>query len=211
VLLVGLTGGIGAGKSVVARLLEERGAVLIDADVIAREVVEPGKPAWSKVIEHFGRDVLIKGSRINRQKLADIVFADRKRLALLNAITHPEIMRVVAERLETLRLAETADMIESQIVVIDAPLLVEAGGASSVDYIVVVTASDEARVRRLVQQRTMSEKDARARIKAQGSTEEKIRMADWLITNEGTLADLEAQVGALWERLRDRTATHADD
>jgi dephospho-CoA kinase len=199
-----LTGGIGAGKSVVARLLEERGAVLIDADQIAREVVEPGTRAWSKIIEHFGRDVLTKGSRINRQKLADIVFADAKKLALLNEITHPEIMRVFAERLETIRLAELGDYVEPPVVVLDAPLLIEAGGRENVDYLVVVSATDDVRIKRLTTLRGMREADARARIAAQTPPEKKARMADWLITNEGSLNDLEGQVDALWERLRGR-------
>jgi dephospho-CoA kinase len=202
-----LTGGIGAGKSVVARLLEERGAVLIDADQIARDVVEPGSRAWSRIIEHFGRDVLTKGSRINRQKLADIVFADAKRLALLNEITHPEIMRVFAERLETIRLAELADYIEAPVVVLDAPLLIEAGGRENVDYLVVVTATDDERVKRLVNLRSMSSGDARARIAAQTPSDEKARLADWLITNQGSLNDLEKQVDALWERLRGRAGS----
>ena len=194
-LLVGLTGGIASGKSTVAQMLVARGAVLIDADEIARAVVEPGTPAWSKIVEHFGPDVLFADKRVDRARLGEIVFNDRAKLALLNEITHPEVMRRIADRLEELKESD-------HIVVVDVPLLAEVGATSMFDLVVVVTASEDAQVERMRRTRGMDENAARARIAAQLSSTEKSAIADVLIDNDGTPDELATEVERLWELLQ---------
>ncbi|MBI4729333.1 MAG: dephospho-CoA kinase [Acidobacteria bacterium] len=198
-LLVGLTGGIGSGKSTVARLLAARGAVVIDADEIARRVVAPGEPAWSKLVERFGREILRADSTVDRPKLASVVFGDPAKLAALNEITHPPVIAEIAARLETLRAS-------AEIVVLDVPLLVEVGGASTADLVVVVTASEETRIERLAADRGMSAEEIRARMRAQASAEERAAAADWLIANDGTQEQLASQVDRLWLALEARRA-----
>jgi dephospho-CoA kinase len=186
-----LTGGIASGKSTVARSLVSRGAILVDADEIAREVVEPGTPAWSKIVEHFGPGVLLGDRRIDRPKLAEIVFADRAKLALLNEITHPEVMRRIADRLEELK--ET-----DNIVIVDVPLLAEVGARDMFDMIVVVDSKQDAQVERMRAMRGMDDEAARARIAAQAVSEDRAAIADWLIENEGSLEQLEHETDRLW-------------
>ena len=193
VLRVGLTGGIGAGKSEVSSLLRERGAVIIDADLIAREVVEPGTPGLAAVVAEFGEDVLLPDGALDREKVGSIVFADRDRLAALNAIVHP----LVGERMQELVDAAPADA----IVVYDVPLLAENGLAEMYEVVVVVDAPVEIQLDRLTSRRGMTEQDARARIAAQASREERRAVATHVIDNSGSLDDLKAQVDVLWEDL----------
>lgn len=197
-LKVGLTGGIGAGKSAVSALLAERGAVVIDADKIAREVVEPGTPGLAAVVAEFGEDVLLPSGGLDREKVGRIVFNDPDRLAALNAIVHP----LVGERMQELMDAAPDDA----VVVYDVPLLVENGLASMYDEVVVVDAPEEVQVERLVEHRGMTEEDARARMANQASREERRAVATHVIDNSGTLDDLKAQVDALWETLTERAA-----
>ncbi|TYK47775.1 dephospho-CoA kinase [Actinomadura decatromicini] len=192
-LKVGLTGGIGSGKSEVSALLRARGAVVVDADRIAREVVEPGTPGLAAVVAEFGEDVLLPSGGLDREKVGRIVFADPERLAALNAIVHP----LVGERTEELMAAAPADA----VVVYDVPLLAENGLASMYDEVVVVDAPEEARLDRLVARRGMTEEDARARMANQASPEERRAVATRVIDNSGTLDDLKKQVDALWEYL----------
>ncbi|MFC4051572.1 dephospho-CoA kinase [Actinomadura syzygii] len=192
-LKVGLTGGIGSGKSEVSALLRARGAVVIDADRIAREVVEPGTPGLAAVVAEFGEDVLLPSGGLDRERLGRIVFADPERLAALNAIVHP----LVGERTEELMAAAPA----GAVVVYDVPLLAENGLASMYDEVVVVDAPEEVRLDRLVARRGMTEEDARARMANQASPEERRAVATRLIDNSGTLDDLKKQVDALWESL----------
>jgi dephospho-CoA kinase len=199
VLLVGLTGGIASGKSTVAKLLAERGAAVVDADEIARMVVEPGTAAWSKIVEHFGREVLLPDQRINRPLLGRIVFDDEAKRALLNEIVHPHVMRVIADRLEEMRGTDG-------IVVCDVPLLVEVGSSDMFDILVVVTSDVETQLERLLAQRGMERPDAEARINAQASTEEKVAIADFVISNNGDMAALKAQVADLWAKLTEQKA-----
>lgn len=198
-LLVGLTGGIASGKSTVARLLAERGAAVVDADEIARMVVEPGTEAWSKIVEHFGVEVLLPDQRINRPLLGRIVFEDPTRRALLNEIVHPPVMRVMADRLEELRGTDG-------VVVCDVPLLVEVGSSEMFDAVVVVTSGVETQIERLRAQRGLARPDAEARIHAQAATEDKVAVADHVISNDGDMAALEAQVNDLWAKLTDQKA-----
>lgn len=199
-LLVGLTGGIASGKSTVVRMFAERGAAVVDADEIARMVVEPGTQAWSKIVEHFGKAVLLPDQRINRSLLGQIVFDDPVKRALLNEIVHPEVMRVMADRLEELRDTDG-------VVVCDVPLLVEVGSATMFDVVVVVVTSDvETQIERLSMQRGMDRGDAEARIKAQAATEDKVAVADYVIANDRDMADLEAQVADVWTKLTEQKA-----
>ncbi|NUW39735.1 dephospho-CoA kinase [Nonomuraea rhodomycinica] len=197
-LKIGLTGGIGSGKSEVSRRLAARGAVVIDADKIAREVVEPGTPGLARVVAVFGDEVLRADGSLDREKLGSIVFSDPERLAALNAIVHP----LVGERVAELQ-GQAAD---DAIVVYDVPLLAENKLAPMYDVVIVVDASDETRVARLAEHRGMAESDARARIAAQATREERLAVAHIVIDNEGTLDALEARVGEVWDELLRRAA-----
>jgi dephospho-CoA kinase len=197
VLLVGLTGGIGSGKSTVARMLEERGAVVFDADLLAREAVEPGTPGHTAVIERFGADVLAPGGELDREALASIVFADPSARRDLEQIVHPEVRRLFAEGSEAYRDTD-------RIVVFSAPLLVESGMHTAFEILVVVSATVATQIERLMRQRGMSEAAIRARIDAQASLEDKAAVADFLVDNGGTLAELESQVERLWHDLSAR-------
>ena len=196
-LLVGLTGGIGSGKSTVARMLEKRGAVVFDADVLAREVVEPGTPGHAAVIERFGANVLAPGGELDREALASIVFADPAARRDLEAIVHPEVRRRFAEGSEDYQDTD-------RIVVFSAPLLVETGMHSAFDVLVVVSASTDTQIDRLMRDRGMSQEAVRSRIAAQASPEARAEVADVLVDNGGTLEELEQQVDRLWSDLSAR-------
>ncbi|HEY3213263.1 MAG TPA: dephospho-CoA kinase [Actinomycetota bacterium] len=196
-LLVGLTGGIGSGKSTVARLLEKRGAVVFDADLLAREAVEPGTPGHAAVIERFGADVLAPGGELDREALASIVFADPAARRDLEQIVHPEVRRLFAEGSEAYRDTD-------RVVVFSAPLLVETGMHTAFEILVVVSATVATQIRRLMRQRGMSEPSIRARIDAQAPLEDKAAAADFLVDNEGSLDELESQVEQLWNDLSTR-------
>jgi len=188
---VGLSGGVGSGKSTVSALLAEHGATVIDADALAREVVEPGTEGYAAVVARFG-DAVVADGRLDRPALAKIVFNDEQARADLNAIVHPLVGRRTAE----LMAAAAPDA----IVVYDVPLLVESNMAAGFDRVVIVEAPVELRVQRL-QGRGMPEPDARARIAAQASDEQRRAVADEIVDNSGTRQQLEAQVDALWQRL----------
>ncbi|MEU1267557.1 dephospho-CoA kinase [Streptomyces sp. NPDC005799] len=192
-LKVGLTGGIGAGKSEVSRLLVACGAVLIDADRIAREVVAPGTPGLAAVVEAFGQDVLTADGSLDRPRLGSIVFADPDRLAVLNSIVHP----LVGARSRELEQAAAEDA----VVVHDVPLLAENGLAPLYDVVIVVDASPETQLDRLVRLRGMTEQDARARMAAQASREERREIADVVIDNDVPLEELRRRVKDVWADL----------
>lgn len=191
---IALTGGIGSGKSTVAMLLARHGAVVVDADAIAREIVEPGQPALEEIARAFGAGVLASDGRLDRPALAALVFSDEGARARLNAITHPRIATRSAELIS----AAPA----GAIVVYDMPLLVEQGveALQGWDAIVVVDASDEARLARLIS-RGMIPEDARARMDAQASREQRLKVADHVVDNEGDLPALLEQVDSLWRAL----------
>ncbi|WP_406370979.1 dephospho-CoA kinase [Streptomyces sp. NBC_00647] len=192
-LKVGLTGGIGAGKSEVSRLLVEHGAVLIDADRIAREVVAPGTPGLTAVVEAFGTDVLAPDGSLDRPKLGSIVFADPQKLAVLNAIVHP----LVGARSRALEDAAPEDA----VVVHDVPLLAENGLAALYDLVIVVDARPETQLDRLVRLRGMTEEDARARMAAQAPRDKRLAIADVVIDNDVPLEELERRVRDVWADL----------
>jgi dephospho-CoA kinase len=202
VLLVGLTGGIGSGKSTVARLLEKHGAAVFDADALARAAVEPGTPGHDAVVERFGANVLAHGGELDREALASIVFADPAARRDLEAIVHPEVRRLFAEGCEAYQDTDS-------VVVFSAPLLVETGMHSAFEVLIVVSAPVEIQVERLLRDRAMSEEQVRARIAAQAPLEEKAAVADVIVDNDGTMEDLEGQVDRLWAGLRDRAAAGA--
>jgi dephospho-CoA kinase len=191
---IALTGGIGSGKSTVARQLEARGAIVVDADAIARAIVEPGEPALEEIGTAFGAGVIAADGRLDRGALAEIVFADPQALARLNAITHPRIAARSAELIE----AAPSDA----IVVYDMPLLVEQGAEAlrGWDAIIVVDAPDEARLDRLVA-RGLDRVDAARRMGAQASRAERLAAATHVIDNSGDLLGLEQAVAGLWSAL----------
>jgi dephospho-CoA kinase len=198
-LKVGLTGGIGAGKSEVSRLLVEHGAVLIDADRIAREVVAPGTPGLAAVVAAFGEDVLAEDGSLDRPKLGAIVFADPEKLAVLNGIVHP----LVGERSRALEEAAAEDA----VVVHDVPLLTENGLAPLYDLVIVVDADPATQLDRLVRLRGMTEQDARARMAAQATREQRREIADLVVDNDVPLEELRRRVKEVWDELVRRTHT----
>ena len=196
-LLVGLTGGIGAGKSTVARMLADRGAVVIDADELARRAIDPGTPGFDAVVQTFGADVVSKKGSLDRSRLAALVFKDEEARRKLEAIVHPEVRRLFVE--ETAKHEGT-----DRVIVHTVPLLVESGLQGMFDLVVVVTADREARLARLATAREMSADDARGRMDAQLPDEEREAAADMVIRNDGSMKDLERQVDVVWRDLMAR-------
>ena len=201
-LRVGLTGGIGSGKSEVARRLAAHGAVIIDADVAAREVVAPGTPGLAQVADAFGPEVLRPDGALDRERLGAIVFRDPAMLAKLNAIVHPLVR-------DWMRVGERAAVDEANgqvIVVHDVPLLAETGRAGGFDVVIVVDVPPELQVERLASQRGMTEAQARARMAAQATREQRLAVADLVIDNSGSLDDLDRRVAEVWADLERRAA-----
>jgi dephospho-CoA kinase len=198
-LLVGLTGGIGSGKSTVARLLAERGAVVLDADSFARAAVQAGSPGFDAVVARFGEGLVGPDGELDRAAVAALVFADEAARHDLESIVHPEVRRRIAERI-----GENAGT--DRVVVLESPLLIETGADRDCDVVVVVAAPPEAQIARL-NAAGMSETEARARMAAQSTLEEKATQADVVLDNEGTLDELEAQMDSLWADLRSRAVT----
>jgi dephospho-CoA kinase len=194
VILVGLTGGIGSGKSTVSALLAERGAVILDADAIARELQRAGQPVLAAMVERFGDEMLTAEGELDRARLAKLVFADRDALADLNALVHPAVGAELLRRIEAARGTDA-------VVVLDSPLLA-AHPREGMAATIVVDVPVERAVSRLVEQRGMAEADARARIANQISREERLATADRVIDNSGDRAALEAQVDDLWQWLQ---------
>jgi dephospho-CoA kinase len=192
VLVIGLTGGIGSGKSTVSALLAERGAVVVDADEIVREVQKPGTPVFAAMVERFGPGIVAGDGGLDRAAVADRVFNDSQALADLNDIVHPAVGREIAERMAAL--AET-----DEVVVLDVPLLVESPNAYPVAGLLVVDVDPEVAVRRLVQHRGMREADVRARMSRQAIRDERLARADRVIDNSGTPGDLAVAVVEAWE------------
>ena len=193
--MVGLTGGIGSGKSAVTRLLAEHGAVVVDADLVAREVVEPGTEGLAKVVAEFGEQVLKPDGTLDRPALGALVFADPEKLAALNSIVHPLIGQRTAELLEQARASG------ARVLVHDVPLLVESHLAEAYDAVVVVAADPETQLHRLTTLRGMSEQEARQRIAAQAPLADKLAVATHVISNDGPIEELAPQVDRVWADL----------
>ena len=202
-LRAGLTGGIGSGKSEVSRRLAAHGAVIIDADLAAREVVAPGTPGLARVAEAFGSGVLGPDGALDRDRLGAIVFADPASRATLNSIVHPLVGRWMQDAERAAVVAAHGDL----IVVHDVPLLAENRRAIDFDLVIVVDVPPELQLERLVSQRGMTPGQAQARIAAQASREQRLAVADLVIDNSGSLADLDRRVAAVWADLTCRAAT----
>jgi dephospho-CoA kinase len=201
VLRVGLTGGIGSGKSEVSRRLAAHGAVIIDADVAAREVVAPGTPGLAQVAQAFGAEILGPDGALDRERLGAMVFRDPALRAKLNAIVHPLVGEWMAAA-ERAAAAGDGDL----IVVHDVPLLAESGRAGGFDLVIVVDVPPELQVERLVSQRGLPPDQARARMAAQASREQRAAIADLVIDNSGSLDDLDRRVAEVWADLERRAA-----
>jgi dephospho-CoA kinase len=201
VLNVGLTGGIGAGKSEVTRRFAELGAVIIDADALAREVVEPGTPGLAAVLAEFGADVESADGSLDRDALAAKVFGDDEARARLNAIVHP----LIGDRVAELMADATANAPDG-VVINDVPLIVEAGVADRYAAIIVVDAPVDVQLDRLTGLRGMSAEAAQARIDVQASREQRLAIADYVITNDGDLDSLQAQIERVWAELQAKAA-----
>jgi dephospho-CoA kinase len=193
VITVGLTGGIGAGKSTVSALLSELGAVVVDADAIVHDLQAPGQPVLAAMVERFGEGILLPDGRLDRQAVADLVFGDGDALADLNKIVHPAVGEEIARRL-------AAEAETDHVVILDVPLLVESG-RKDMAAVIVVDVDPEIAVGRLVEQRGMSEDDARARIARQASREERLATADHVIDNHGDRDALRRRVLEVWDQL----------
>jgi dephospho-CoA kinase len=199
-LLVGLTGGIGSGKTTVAGMLRELGAVIIDADDLARQAVDRGTPGYAKVVAQFGQGVLDGNGALDRSALADLVFHDEEARRRLEGIVHPEVARLFAERVAPYRDTD-------RLVVYSVPLLVERGLGDAFDVVVAVQASEDIRASRLEAQRGMPISAARERMAAQVTDDARRQAADIVIPNDGTLDDLRREVKGLWATLQTRVRT----
>jgi len=193
VLLIGLTGGIGSGKSSVSALLAERGAVIIDADAITRELQGSGAPVFEAMVERFGPGIVGEDGELDRQAVADLVFSDPAALADLNGLVHPAVGAEIARRLQE-------EARTDHLVVLDVPLLVESG-RDDLAALVVVDVDPAVAVHRLVEHRGMREADVRARMARQATRADRLARADLVVDNSGSLADLAEQVEALWPRV----------
>jgi dephospho-CoA kinase len=192
VLVIGLTGGIGSGKSTVSALLAAKGAVVVDADAIVRDVQRPGTPVFAAMVERFGPAIVAADGTLDREAMADLVFGDPDALAALNAIVHPAVGGEIVRRMQAL--ADT-----DAVVVLDVPLMVESRNAYPVAGLLVVDVEPEVALRRVVEQRGMREDDVRARMARQATRDQRLARADRVIDNSGTPDDLRAQVDAVWD------------
>lgn len=195
-IVAGLTGNIATGKTTVSRMFRKFGASIVDADQVARKVVEPGKPAWQRIVDEFGEDILLEDSRIDRKKLGDIVFSNSSKREKLNSITHPEITKEIRRQVEELRKGGC------KVVIIEAALIVEKGGMKGLLDTLIVVASDEAlQIDRLRSRDNLGMKEAKMRIDSQMPLKEKLEHADFVIYNDGDMESTENQVEKIWFEL----------
>jgi len=200
-MILGLTGGIATGKSTVTGLLRERGIPVVDADAIAREVVEPGMPAYEAIVRHFGQEILQPNGQLDRKKLGEIVFSDEAERQVLNAIVHPEVRRVMREQ------AVEAEAAGAPIVFMDIPLLFESKLQHMVEKIVVVYVPESTQLERLIERDELDEDQARKRMNAQLPIEEKKAWADYVIDNQGSREETARQVDELLLKINAELAT----
>ncbi len=194
--VIGLTGGIGSGKSTVSQYLAELGAVILDADKVGHEAFKPDTEAWHQVVATFGRQILTPSGEVDRKKLGEIVFSNPESLSRLNQIMHPRMRDMMKAQIEEYR-RQGVD-----VIVIEAAVLIEANWTSLVDEVWVTTASEAAVLKRVKEQRGLAEEQTLARIRSQLSTEERVKHADVVINNDGDLDEVRAKVKELWERLQ---------
>ncbi len=196
-IVVGLTGNMASGKSTVATILKELGAYIIDADAIGHQIIGKGQPAWHDIVEEFGKEVLLADGSVNRKRLGEIVFSDREKLKRLNAITHPRIREEIERRIELIKKSSPR-----AIIVVDAALLIEVGSHRKVDVVVVVTASKEQLIKRAMEKFCLTEDEAEKRLGAQMPQEEKLKYADFVIDNSGSLEKTAEAVRGLYGELK---------
>ncbi|MGW8208858.1 MAG: dephospho-CoA kinase [Syntrophobacteria bacterium] len=195
-LKVGLTGGIASGKSTVSRIFASFGAKVLDADEVAREVLLPGQPAWTKLRRAFGQEFFHPDGTVKRKQLRKLVFADPEKRSQLNAIVHPEVMKEINRRSEIL-----SSSVQTGVLLVDVPLLLEVGVANRFDKVVVVYVSKSVQINRLQQRDGISEEEAKQALKAQMALSKKVEQADYVIDNSGTLEETQAQVQRVWQEL----------
>jgi dephospho-CoA kinase len=195
-MIIGLTGGIGTGKSTVSAMLKAKGIMVIDSDQIAREVVEPGSKALAQIVAHFGQEVLLPNGRLNRKALGARVFGNEEERKRLMEITHPAIFAETEKRISEAKKNGEA------LIVLDSPLLIETGRYKQTDLVVLVYADEETQLQRIMSRDNLTEEEARYRINAQMPIDEKRQYADIIIDNRGTIEELEVQVAQLLNRLR---------
>ncbi len=193
--VIGLTGGIASGKSTVSEILKELGAVIIDADIISRKVVSKGEQAYEKIIQCFGKDILMPNGDINRKKLGNMVFSNKEKLNILNSITHPEIVRLVRQEIELLR----KNM--CRVVVVDAAILIEMGLHRYVDQVWMVTVNRETQIQRLMERDKFAYEDSINRIKAQLTNEQRMEYADIIIDNNKPISEVRKFIGEIWNKV----------
>jgi dephospho-CoA kinase len=206
VVVVGLTGGAGSGKTTVSRILAEKGAYIVDADQIARKVVDPGSPVLQEVVNRFGKEILCGSGTIDRKKLAGIVFCDPSKRALLNEILHPRILEEIERRIE-----EIGRQNDTAVIIIDAPLLIEMGYHRKMDKVIVVTATREQQVERLTKRDGMTPDQAQRILSSQLPLEEKLQAADFIIRNEGPLENTARTTEEIFKALQEIASRNADE
>ncbi|HLB05492.1 MAG TPA: dephospho-CoA kinase [Thermodesulfobacteriota bacterium] len=202
-LIVGLTGGYASGKSTVARMFMELGAALIDADQLAREVVEPEKAAWFEIVAHFGKGILLENRGIDRKALGEIVFKDKEERERLNAIVHPKVLEEELRAIEKIRGREP-----DAIVILSVPLLIESGHYRHCGKIIVVTVDEETHIKRLINRDGFTREEAIRRISAQMPLSEKVKYADFVIDNSGSIKDTESHVRNIFNIIKQKMWHH---
>ncbi len=197
-LVIGLTGGVASGKTTVSEVLKEEGAILIDADQIARDLVQPQTPAWQELVRAFGNEILDQQGSIHRQKLASLIFSNPRQRSLLNRILHPRIKEEIGRRLKGIQQKDP-----EAIVVIDAPLLIETGGHREMDKVIVVACTETQQIERLRRRSQLSEDQARAMLSSQMPLEEKKRVADYVIGNDGSPEETRRKARDIFRELKE--------
>ena len=197
ILLVGMTGGIASGKSVVADILKKRGAKIIDSDILARQIVEPGKPAWKDIAGFFGGNILLNDNRINRKKLSDIVFQSPEKRKILESFTHPRIHREFIK--ETKRIAQKTP---NAIILGIIPLLIETGMQAMFHKILLIHIPRKEQIKRLIKRNSIREEEAKRIIRAQMPIDEKMKHAHFVINNQGTMEQTEKEAIKVWKALK---------
>jgi len=200
-LIVGLTGGIGSGKSTVTKMFKDLGAKIIDADKLGHSVILPHKPAWEKIVKIFGKDILQNDLTIDREKLGKIVFANQPLLKKLNEITHPEITKIIKKEIDSVK---NKTYNQKKILIIDAALIYEAKIDRLIDKIIVVYIDEDEQIKRLIKRNNLSKDEALQRIKSQMPMKEKVKMADYVIDNSSSLDKTKKQVEKIWKSLISR-------
>jgi len=195
-LIIGITGSLGTGKTTVAKIFKRMGAIVLDADEIARRLIEPNTPAWTRIKGYFGEGILRKDGRINRKALAKEVFSDRRRLNKLCGIIHPLVYKEIEKKVKEIKKSNA-----KAVVALDVPLLLESGGRSKVDKLVVVTAARDVQIKRAIRKFGLTRAEILQRIEAQMPLSEKERAADFIIDNKGSLSATERQAVKIWKNL----------